>query len=105
MFFELEQLHTQVDFVLQGFPEEYNPLIIMIYEKVEPKDIYEVEALLYVQETQMDKYKQVLITSSATTNVAQAGPNQFSARNTGGSGTYQQLRDIARGFRVMGRGR
>lgn len=100
-----ERKRDQVDFILQGFPKEYNPLVIMIYEKVEPKDIYEVEALLYVQETQMDKYKQVLITSSETTNIAQAGPNQFSARNTGGSGTYQQLRDKARGFRVRGRGR
>lgn len=40
----------QVDAILQGFPEEYNHFTLMVYNKGEPTDIYDVKALLYVQE-------------------------------------------------------
>lgn len=50
---------------------------MMIYGKVEPTNIYEVEVLLNVQEAQMEKYRQELKTPSATTNIAQVGPNNF----------------------------
>lgn len=68
---------NQVDAILQGLPEEYNPFIMMIYNKGDSIDIYDVEALLYVQEAQLDKYKQQLITLSATANIAhgQVMPN------------------------------
>lgn len=65
----------QMDVILQGFTEEYNPFIMMIYGKVKPTDIYEVEALVYVQEAQMEKYKQELTTPNATTNITQVRPN------------------------------
>lgn len=61
----------------------------MIYGKVEPTDIYEVKALIYVQKTQMDKYRLELTTPSATTNIAQSEPNNFPAINAGGSDIYQ----------------
>lgn len=60
----------QIDAILQGLPKKYNPLIMMIYSNGEPTDIYDVEALLYVQECQLDKFKQELDTPSATVNVS-----------------------------------
>lgn len=39
----------QIYVILQGLPEEYNPFIMMAYNKTESMDIYEVEGLLYVQ--------------------------------------------------------
>lgn len=50
---------------------------MMIYNKGDSIDIYDVEALLYVQEAQLDKYKQQLITLSATANIVhgQVMPN------------------------------
>ncbi|CAI8612920.1 unnamed protein product [Vicia faba] len=55
----------QVNAILQGLPEEYNSFIMMVYRKCDLTDMYEVEALLYIQEAQLDKYKQELATSSA----------------------------------------
>lgn len=43
---------------------------MMVYGKTEPMDIYEVKALLYVQEAQMDNYRQELSTNIAKANVA-----------------------------------
>lgn len=44
---------------------------MMIYRKGEPTNIYDVKALLYVQEAQLDKYMQELPSRSAITNIAQ----------------------------------
>lgn len=41
--------YSQVDVILQGLLEEYNPFIMIEYSETEPLDIYDVEALLYVQ--------------------------------------------------------
>lgn len=43
---------------------------MMIYDKVEPADIYHVEALLYFQKAQLDKFCQELLTPSKTINGA-----------------------------------
>lgn len=95
----------QMDVLLQGLPEEYNMFIIMIYGKVETNDTYEVEASLYVEEAQMEKYKQDLTTSSATTNITHPRPNQFASRNVGRYGSYHHQRGRARGFNGKGIGR
>lgn len=42
--------YVHVDAILQGLPEEYDPLIMMAYGKTKPIDIYDVEVILYVQE-------------------------------------------------------
>lgn len=62
--------HDQVDVILQGLPEEYSPFIMMVYGKSEPKDMYDVEGLLYVQEAHLDKYCQELSSPSTTTDMA-----------------------------------
>lgn len=60
----------KIDAILQGLLEEYNPLIMMIHGKVKSTNIYDVEALLYVQETQLDKFFQELLTPSVIANVS-----------------------------------
>ncbi|KAI5425102.1 hypothetical protein KIW84_031052 [Lathyrus oleraceus] len=58
-----------IDAILQGTLEECNPFIMMIYSKVEHAYIYDVEAFLYIQEAQLDNYRQELTSFNATTNV------------------------------------
>lgn len=43
---------------------------MMIHGKVEPTNIYDVEALLYVQEAQLDRFFQELLTPSVIANVS-----------------------------------
>ncbi|KAI5387765.1 hypothetical protein KIW84_073748 [Lathyrus oleraceus] len=77
------------DDILQGLPEEYNPFIMMAYIKTDQMDIYEVGVLLYVQEAQLDKYRQELAAPSATTNVVQgAGHYHHATTNSDGSGYH-----------------
>lgn len=45
--------------------------IMIIYGKWDPMNIYNVDALLYVQGAQLYKYRQELATPSATANVAE----------------------------------
>lgn len=40
----------QIDSILQGLSEEYNMFIMMVYGKLGPPTLYEIEALMYVQE-------------------------------------------------------
>lgn len=40
----------QVDAILQRLTKEYDPFIMMVYGKGDLTDMYEVEALFYVQE-------------------------------------------------------
>lgn len=61
----------QIYVILQVLPVEHNPFIMMIYRKGEPTSIYNVEALIYDQEAQLDKFKQEQATPSATANLAQ----------------------------------
>lgn len=72
----------QSDAMLQGLLKEYNPFIMMIYSKGDPTDIYDVEALLYIQEAQLDKYRQELASLNVTANVAQKFLNSKSTKNS-----------------------
>lgn len=76
---------------------------MMIYGKVEWTDLYDVEALLYVQEAQLDNFCQELSIPSVTVNVAQAITNQNSGRNGRTSEFYQYSR--GRGCFNHGQGR
>lgn len=77
----------QIDVILQGLPEEYNSFIMMIYGKGENTVIYDIEALLYVQEAQLYKYSQELAAQPAITNLAQASSNSCADK----SGYYLAL--------------
>lgn len=79
----------QVDAILHGLSKEYTSFIMMMYEKVEPADIYEVEALLYVQYAQMEKYEQELVTPSATAKIAHTDNYNYVGRNADGYSYYR----------------
>lgn len=59
----------QIDVIRQGLLEEINSFIMMVYGKIVPPTLYEIEALLYVQEAQLDKYPQELSLANATGNL------------------------------------
>ena len=75
----------------------------MIYRKGKPNDIYDVDALLYVQESQLDKYKQELASLNAIANVSQVMINSYSGRNGNVFGAYQSF--CGRGTSTCGTGR
>ena len=59
----------------------------MAYNKTESIDTYEVEGLLYVQEAQLEKYRQELAAPSATTSVVQGeGHHNHAITHLNGSG-------------------
>lgn len=60
-----------IDTILEGLPEEYNSFVMMIYACVEPASMDDIEALLIVQDSQFEKYRQELSSSSVSLNVAQ----------------------------------
>lgn len=82
---ELISKHDQIDVILQGLPEEYNSFIMMVCGKIEPPTLYEIEALLYVQEAQLDKSRQELTLANATTNIALYDDNNSNKSTRGGS--------------------
>lgn len=87
---------------------------MMIYPHVEPASVDDIEALLIVQDSQFEKYKQELPSSSVSLNVAQApalpsssssaGPSDFQSNNgyQGDSSGYQDQND---GYHGSSRGR
>lgn len=66
--------------------------IMMIYGKGGPINIYVMEALLYVQEAQLDKYRQELVTSSVTANVAHVLVSLGTGKNGHDVGANQAFR-------------
>lgn len=68
-----------------------------IYGMVKPTTLYYVEALLYIQEVQVDKFRQELIVASATANIAYANDQII-----GVCGNMAQTR--SRGQMSQGRG-
>lgn len=104
-----EQDH--IDTVLEGLPEEYNSFVMMIYGRNDSPSIDDIEALLLTQDSQFEKFRQELSsTSSVSVNVAQApnlsyaNPNvaanaQFATQRGGFQGAH-----CSRGGRGRGRG-
>lgn len=64
--------HDHIDTILEGLPKEYNSFVMMIYSRVEPASVDDIEALLMIQDAQFEKYNQELPSSSVSLNVAQA---------------------------------
>lgn len=71
----------------------------MVYSKGDLTDMYEVEALLYVQEAVLDKYKKKLTTSSASANIAHGSFVQTHARNGYSRGRGRYTRGCEHGDR------
>lgn len=61
----------QTDAILGGLPEEYNAFIMMMYGRLEPVSITDLESLLMVQEAQLEKFKSDAIAGTISVNVAQ----------------------------------
>lgn len=52
-----------IDTILEGLPEEFNSFAMMIYARIEPASVDDIETLLVVQDSLFEKYKQVLPSS------------------------------------------
>ena len=70
---------------------------MQVYGHPEPPTIHDVEMLLYIQEVELDKFKQELFISNVLENLAQDEP-------TSGRGGYN-MRGLGRNFWFRGRGR
>lgn len=70
--------------------------MMQVYGRSEPPTIYDVKALLYVQEAQLNKFCQELSVSNASANLAQHAP-------IAGRG-YPGVRGRGRGGGLHGRG-
>lgn len=62
---------------------------------------HDIEALMYVQEEQLDKINQELSLTNTTVNIAQVTTNQNSGRNGGNSGSHQHFMEEGVIFVVM----
>ncbi|CAJ2646763.1 unnamed protein product [Trifolium pratense] len=99
----------QVDAILEGLPEEFNPFVMMVYSRFETPVVEEVEALLLLQEAQFEKFRQELANPSVSTNIAQMdtksnSSNSNSDSNDFGTEHYNVTATRGRG-RGKGRGR
>lgn len=65
--------------------------MMMIYIKIETSTLYEIEALLYVQEAQLDKYRQELSITNVTKNMVHVEENH-TLKNTKGGYQHSQGR-------------
>lgn len=104
-----EQDH--IDTVLEGLPEEYNSFVMLIYGRADSPSIDDIEALLMVQDSQFEKFRQELPSSSSiSVNVAQASnlsdaaPNVNDTHYESQRGGYQGQNCGGRGGRGRGRG-
>lgn len=56
--------HGQIDVVLDGILEKHIPFVMQVYDRSKPPMMYDVYALLYVQEPELDKFIQELFVSN-----------------------------------------
>lgn len=99
----IEQDH--IDAILEGLLEEYNSFVMMIYRRIDPPSTTDIEALLMVQEAQLEKFKQEL-TGSVVVNVAH-GPNSRQSDSSDYTKAYsnsENNQNYRRGSRGRGRG-
>lgn len=68
----------QLDVILEGLPEEYDPLINLVNTRFEPFDVDELESLLLAHEVRLQKYKQITTSNVAMANVTQVSPAESS---------------------------
>ncbi|CAI8587908.1 unnamed protein product [Vicia faba] len=72
---------AQIDVILDGLLEEYSSFMMQMHGKSESPTLYDVEALLYVQEGQLDKFHQELALSNVSANLAISHSKQNAASN------------------------
>lgn len=90
-----------VDVVLEGLPEEYSSLVMIVYHKAGDIDLIDLESMLLVQEAQLDKFRQELATPAMSANLVHVN----SMNNAPGRGSGYQGRAPYRGRGRSPRGR
>src|SRR3954470_9683143 len=70
----------QIDSILEGLPEEYNPFVMQMYGSPTTLNLCDVKALLYVQEAQLDKFRQELAAATIAANLANLGQESHGSR-------------------------
>lgn len=93
----------QIDSILDGLLEECNPFVMQMYESTKPSSLCDVEAQLYVQEAQVDKFRQELSISIVAANLANTSQETTSSRGAF-SGNHGRGACYTRGL-ACGRGR
>lgn len=93
--------------ILNGLLEEFNHFIMMIFGKSDPPSLSEIESLLLVQESHLDKYHQELAVTTVDANIAQeTTPNAAQGYAINGHNFGNQFgRGRGRQGRNRGRGR
>lgn len=85
-----------IDILLDGFPKEYNSFVMMIFNKTQSPSLTDIESLLLIRKSQLDKFKQELAIANITANVSQASAHsnpkkdKDSAHAQGTQGNYIQ---------------
>lgn len=95
------------DIVLDGLLEEYNSFVILMY-KSEISNLSELKSLLMIQESQFDRFKQELVVSNVTADVAHLNASQNTNQNAQNQNSSQHARygnNFGRGCGRHGRGR
>lgn len=77
---------------------------MMIYRKMDPTNIYDVDALIYVQEARLDKYRQKLASLTTTANVGHDFINSEVTKNSASNANNHHY-FYGRGRNTRGRGR
>lgn len=70
----------QVDSILQGLLEEYNPFVMDMYGCPTPHTMCDVKALLYVKDAQLEKFREELVTSNIAANMVHMNHETHSPR-------------------------
>lgn len=91
----------QIDAVLDVLPKEYNSFVMMVYGRPDSPSLSDIEALLLVQEAQLDKFRQELVVSNVSANIAQTSNGQGQASNFS-HGEQSQNSFVPRGGRGRG---
>lgn len=77
----------QIDAILEGLPEEDNPFVMMIYSRVDPPSVTDIESLLMVREAQLEKFRTELTSGTISANVAHS--SQSNGRSNSNSQNYR----------------
>lgn len=73
----------QVDAILEGLPEEYGPFVMMMYGRSDSPSVSDVESLLLLQESQLEKYKSEFTATTVSVNVAQGPQGSVKSQSSG----------------------
>lgn len=62
-------MQNQVNSILDDLSKEFDPFVMQMYGTSETQTLYNIEALLYVQEAQLNKFRHDLAVSYISANI------------------------------------